>query len=1685
MSRRVISRSSTIPSHLVIWALHLLPVAMILMIGTAAVRRYWNASEALLGRVLSTEASRYLRASVSIGDCTIRSTGISLSAVTIETVPYAAQEDRSKVLSAKRIEAPFDSGILNRWRRDDLPLLSNVRITGLRGTLIREPDGTLNWVKMLPKSEGPPGRRWIGSLSLDDGAIRYADHALLRGRRSDEPPIQTQLRDLTARIQFENRGDISWIGSGAFGDPDRGRVSVYGRWESSPAYLTLGATLKDATLPMWINRVLSPNGVRIRSGQISGTGMLAWDFNDRATALRRSRWSAEAEIQNVRGRIPWSPQPALARRVTVQIADERVVYAAEGEVGRVPIRLRGQWRAGTDSGYAIALSTSGARLRDLDRAAPRTVADRIRAVLVEMDGRAAGQITVRKVRNRVALSGTVELRGRGQLVNGLRVVEPALIRADLTGTVDAPRVQFVGRTPSIAMRGAEFQRVRLAGRLIGDRAYLQGDAVVAGGTVYVNGAYHTAADRRFDGVLQARGVRVAQMHGILRDTGLMAPAAGGAEVSGRLSADARLRMSRDPSSQRGDLIVQVYKPKYDNIEADRLEVRAQLDGAALTVDRALLQDGDAVCVAQGAVDIRRGSVDIRLEADGLPLRRFAAVSNRPDGEDLSGIIDLRDGRISGDWSSPTLEGVLYGYGLKYEDWDVDYATAFVQGQPRSIAVDAEVVRWPSVLTAHGLLRRPFDRPWLTLSADAKQLELGLLARRLDLQSDVIGLASASALVNGPASSPSIADIDARCDDLWLDELHLSAVRATANAKPSDGIYGIELSDASADLYGGEVRAHGAYSFDGQTRLSVRAAGVPLEPLGSLWKDYADVAGSVAVDIEAEGRVVVGEAPTLRGSAAVNTTELTLNDEPLGSLQLGLRLDGHRITGGESVEAGSRFRIEGATGRLALENLTYDIDTRQGTLSGTADDVSIGAIRRALSRMPIARRGGTSGPSRQIVAALTPIEGSLASRFTMQLRDRDIQVYADAASSSLRIGDVPVEQFTLELASTRDRLDIRNLTGISGDMAVNGSGFLQYGEEIGGTLAASGIDLGLVTRWLAPTSRFGALKGAIDSVNAEISGSPEAPIIRLDASARDVLLEQQDTGAGSGPAFVLPGIRVIGATIMEGELRIPDVAVTIASRTGASYVGTPVELHANGTMPFHWEAPYIPENARAEIELRLPEQSLETITALAPQSGMVATGKAGGQVTISGSLDAYRLLATGELDDPKAIDVHGQLRLVADRVRFGRLRTGLGNVDMVATIQDGKVGLKPSSSDAPMAQLIRADGDTVIPSGGIYVIGSLPIVQTGEDSDGLRITANSLTFDEAPIPGFATGRLVGMLSGGPGVNGVDLSITGAVLSPHIAGTVALRDTTVRMPATEALLQRSFGPGIIDPTFDLSANVGPNVRVTNSRLDATMATRSGAPIRLTGSLSQPRLTGSNYISAGTLSFPTARFTIAPGGRVDLRYPAAGIASPAAAGLEVAVDLRASARMTARSVTGATRRYRVTVDAQGPLLTADTSGENSTDSRLRLSFRADPPDLALSQAGLAQKVTALLGGQSAIEAVFNPRGDTGTALIGQAMDYLGGALLPDVMDRLGLGRSLGLDEFSMDYSRAGAFVLRLSRNLIGPFEASYWRRISGADKMMAEQGEWEFRLSARLSSGFRLSWSLDDRQANAYLLEGVYSF
>jgi hypothetical protein len=544
---------------------------------------------------------------------------------------------------------------------------------------------------------------------------------------------------------------------------------------------------------------------------------------------------------------------------------------------------------------------------------------------------------------------------------------------------------------------------------------------------------------------------------------------------------------------------------------------------------------------------------------------------------------------------------------------------------------------------------------------------------------------------------------------------------------------------------------------------------------------------------------------------------------------------------------------------------------------------------------------------------------------------------------------------------------------------------------------------------------------------------------------------------------------------------------------------PHEIHASGEVQWSWTAPLIHQDAAVDLRVTLPQQKLSLIRALAPGLSVVADGDIEGRVGFKGT---YAQLTNPGAAFAQGVEppiLSGGISVVASRLRFGSMTTALGEVDLNLRFEGDALKAESKTKPGTPAQLFidvvdPSNNKTLSRSDPVIIQGELPIQPGVKALNPLTITSNKIRFLEAPLPFFNSGRAVGEIAGRTAMEqGLNITITDHLLAPHIAGDVRIQRADLRLP--DAITQDLSAGGVaaIQPTFDLRMAVGENVRATASTLTARVTTAPAAPITLKGSLSQPLLDGTLQVVDGSLSFPTARFTLQRGGTVALKYPAYATTRLNDPAFGVFVDVIATTRLVAQSITGETKRYTVTVHARGPLNSAEpadlgavASNPVPADRKLQLEFNSDPSDLALSQAGLEKKITSLLGGQDAIQNLFQGGQGAARALEGQLASMISQRLLPGLLDSAGVASWLGFDELSLGYDTYDQLSLRASRRLFGTTTISYWRRLTNITSTGgALRGMWELKLSQPLRRNLLFSITTGDQRVNAFLLEGVFRF
>jgi hypothetical protein len=562
------------------------------------------------------------------------------------------------------------------------------------------------------------------------------------------------------------------------------------------------------------------------------------------------------------------------------------------------------------------------------------------------------------------------------------------------------------------------------------------------------------------------------------------------------------------------------------------------------------------------------------------------------------------------------------------------------------------------------------------------------------------------------------------------------------------------------------------------------------------------------------------------------------------------------------------------------------------------------------------------------------------------------------------------------------------------------------------------------------------------------------------------------------------------------------------RPAATYV-----VYGAGEMDFDWQNFDVLKDPSVDFRVRVPKQGLGLLSALTPTIRRTSEEDVTEFPDLAGTIQAdFRW--RGTLKEPAIL---GNILVDADHLRVARMTTQLKNLkaDLVFTgnslsvreftaqtqVINPRNGAPVKTSDP--ATPIRITGEIALRR-GVPVQPRVQVWPPRIVGSQLHVTGDKLVVAEAPLPVINSGRVV--------ANDIsaDLTIGGTIFRPVIEGNVSLADADVRIP--DALqLQSKPAVALAAPIFNLTFSVGQNVAISSSQISATVHTEPGSPVVLKGDVadrSTMQVAGNLVIDKGNLNLPTARFAIQRGGIVSLRYPSYDFGSSLAGALNdptlgINVDLTAITRLTATSVNGVSKRYTITVEARGPINTSapirlGDAGANGVgllgERSLQLTFKSDPNDLALTSTGLQQRVVGLLGGQSALESIFTRNPDVGRLLRTQLTNALSNAFLPELFEKLGIGQALGLEEFSIDINQLSYFMLRVTRQLIGPFYVTYLQRLSGSSGATTSTSPdnfgWEFRLSYRfpmnmLRANLQLSLSTDDQKTNAVLLEGVFKF
>jgi hypothetical protein len=1729
----------------------IIPLIILAIVGTYLVRRYYSSAERNLKYVVASEATQALGHEVTVGRVTLKGGYAYVDDVKVAEGKTLAE--RGAILTARQVILDFNLWkLLFEQREPEIPLFANVQVQDPVGHVARDRRGRWNFEDLFKPRPGAAKQRAVGRVELTNGILYYSDAAFPRNPKRPDVPFVARLHAVEGELLFYTNSVTSWNLAGRGDAQQFVSTKVVGTYEPDIQRLFIRVDANRLSLPV-LARLLPPD-TNATTGLVSGqttllrtpgmAGPLGMDLQadlrvDGATVT--STRLAEP-VQNVNG--------------VATVADGIVTLKADVGFAGSPLHVEGTvtgFEKPSLNGWATGSGVQLQRVLAALKLGDRIPALRQVAITANVRADVKGRL------DNLDIRATGPARVRGTLPGGPVVPDEGNIQVAFSGPLDSPRVLAHGTLPRVRFQKYEARNVWLSAFYTPERAAADFRGTVAGGQV-TGRANLLPAGKRTSYAVTARG-RGVNLAAVPLGKGLYAKGIADIDLIARGRMDQQM-----PSAVAEVKVAGAKLNGYEaNLVRGRIRTAGnsiRLDPVTVRDEKGFLFVSGSANIRRKTLDLHAVGNSIDL---GRIQRELAArTDDQPAQRPIDGLVVLRGGRITGTFDRPRLAGTVYGYNVRSDKYGVEYAKAEIVATEEAVTITSgSAYRFPAMASISGMIVRPLsDDRRLALRGGFQDLSIQDLIQLTDSELDVTGVAQGSFAVTGPANSPEVSMPDVRVRDARVGDFDFRSVTASVRYDPAleNGTWFLDSFVAARERTNKQladfttVSGSGRINADQEFTTNLRVDRIDLDILAPYIADYVNLAGvGEAEAVGLRGAIRDGKVDNLAGTVRARTEGLTVNGVALGDIhgeslaQPAVFAVSSDVITSDNLMIGSResgiYLVKADPARPAF---VFNRQEETLRVNGEFRRIRVEELRQALAKSPYVANNPESVAARVVKPITDPIQGTLGGAFTVagpvQKPTTDLAWFSQGG----RVQGQQIDAFEGAVNFNADRVVLRNALLKAEETNVTASGtWLPY-ESITGTAAIHNLPMSLAQRWFPGRPFLRDFAGSIEDVTMDVFGEPtnptvvgsalardlawvetkwpsptdpgtppdptaapstppRTPVTRIDRSGRPVLVEP------TGREFHVRNIEVarfvVNDPLLPDTLQVEEVRATFqekAALAGQSTVPPPnvvgppapappadqlatLRIYASGQSDFSWNNLEVLKNPDVRFNVRIPEQRLAAVAAVFPNTRPDASREKNLDGTIRASLDW-----TGTLREPH---IEGNAVVQASRLRFG---------DRPTTVRDLLADLRFTGDTMTVAQF-SAKTEVVDPRTGKVLRTSEPITLSGDlalhegvaGTHALRLQAPNIQYADTALAGIPNAKVaIEQLA-------ADLTVSGAVAKPHIAGRVDIAKSDIRLPSGLAEGGRPTVPPIL-PSFDVDFFVNNDVRIAASQLTAVVRTPTDEPVHLGGSLADGdvrnlRFDGALEITKGTLVFPTARFKIQPGGTVALRYPQNVFGNLADPTLGINVDLTATTAITAPSAVDPSRvrRYTITVEARGPLNSEqplqitdpNAVGAGPAIGRgLRLTFRADPPDLALSSAALQRRVTGLLGGETAIQGLFG-RGNIGSVLSAQVTSSLSNVLFPELFERLGLAQALGFEELTLDVYQLNAFTLRVSRQIFGPVYASYWRRLTGsgatAGGSTLENAAWEFKLSYRFQPHFQFSWTTDDQRTNAYLLEGVFRF
>jgi hypothetical protein len=1641
-----------------------------------------------LGPLVVQELQRQLGREVAIGRVDVHVPG----RVVMDQVAIAAGKRLSggALARARQVVLTYSwSGIFS-FHPDVVGSIRRIDIKDPSLLLVREPSGRFNVQDLFKPRRGAPPTHFRAQITVTHGRLFYEDYKAALAPL----PAVNEVGGIDGALEFSTYPRLTAHLTGAGRRGRAGRIEATTLINVPTGQLLVQAYAADADAAYWARYLARTPAARVESGRANLDLVVT-----RTAAKAPLEFVVNLAARGLGVKVARLNAPIQAGRGFAQITSHGVKLEASARLAGMPVQVSGNILNFKNPQVALSVSGTGMTL-----AAVRRVLPQVPAVPgLNFIAPGAAQAWVLGPAARLYATGTLTLsaaawRGEriqvGQIawrfhagmlqLDRITASEPGGGRLSATGWVQlAPgpaSVYVTGQASQIDLADLPGlpPRTRLDGTgdvqfaVSGTRQDLHGGATVRLFHPSFNSARLDAVVARLDyqdGVLYVRSLQAADPRGRLNAAGtvarngdlnlqvrakgidlaaLMAPfsrqrASGIAYFSG--SIDGTVRQPR----LAGQL--QVYGGRIGPVDTDYAggEVVLLPDRVETTGLMLRIYPGQ-VTVRGSAGGWREGHTLLDLHARGADLSvarllAMASLKTRASGT-LSGRLTL-----VGSLPAPVATGTLQVDDLLVAGTHLGTAAARLETDGRRLQVRQASIQGEALAaTAQGSIGLVAAAP----ESPNRNRNRNRNPNRKAVDSRLrLGLRLGLGAPGGPA--PSAAPTPAA---------RLAGTRTITKESPLDLTFAVQKLDlARAASRGGlgVLLAGIARVTDGVVRgrlgAPVVTARAEVAPLAVNGVAFGGLSGQIAYTRE---QITLHDVALREGSGAIRVTQASLRPEtgkPLNALTVDAKVDS--------------FPLQ-RLAEIALRSATVRNGGPSPTSSPSGFEQVSGSVSGTLTARP-----ETNAPGAPVLWTATLAAPSLTVPGYRLAPDTGAANPAN--TQPLSVGLEVQASYSMAGRLALDRLAITRGDGIllARGMVVPEGGRDAQGRELPQgqvtlRVDATDIPMGLLEP-LAPSLH--PLRGTSE-LHLDAAGSLRAPAIQGSLDVDKLAL------AGIPfTHFAIPFIRV-GAP-QGGGLGSIQIENARLAEDDKDHPSGEHYLTMDGTLPFRWQTNdrgmvvggRVPADAPLSVTVRLPAQSLDlfnTLSKVDPKTvspRLAPTLAALGSLSaVSGSLSADVHIA-GTRTQP---DASGNFQINGGAFQPQRGETRFDQIAVRLGFSGNRIQVQQFTGRSSNGGTFQGSGDV---SGIALGVGD----QAPAAQINLALALNDLHYTERNLSTVLQERFRGTLrtvARGHPDQRAPLHLTGDWRAPTLEGEIDLLNTRLALPASLPEAKPRAAVPVPNPNFLLDVRLARDVWLENPVLRMQMA--GDLPIR--GTLAEPSVHATLTVQRGQMTYPTARFRVE--GTVEIAYsPTASTPDATSTPTTLRVDLTATSRIRGTDPnTGQRQSYDVTLNIRGPLTAqayqpgASLISETRPGQQLTIEATSNPP---LSQ----EQILALLGQESAIQAITRGGVSAENALRQTVTDTLTGSVLPTLFTPLtsSIERWLGLEEFSVEFAFDEPLQLLMTKKIYGPFFVTYTQAlntsgfnstspsstVSPATSLNLSTLEIFYKLSNRYRLGYRI--------------------